>query len=62
MHDIKIHIDFNWAIMIAIILSVLKLVKLINWSWLWVFSPIWILAIVTVVMLVIFKIINHKGK
>ena len=28
--------------LLTIVLIVLKLTNLINWSWLWVFSPIWI--------------------
>lgn len=32
---------------------VLKLCKVINWSWCWVFSPLWIIALVFVVALIV---------
>lgn len=32
---------------------VLKLCKVINWSWWWVFSPLWITALVFVVALIV---------
>jgi len=38
----KIDIRFNLGIILGIIFIVLKLVGIINWSWLWVLSPIWI--------------------
>lgn len=38
----KIDIKFNLGIILGIIFIVLKLVGIINWSWLWVLSPIWI--------------------
>jgi hypothetical protein len=37
-------------VLIAIFFTVLKLTKLITWSWLWVLCPLWIpLAVVIVV-------------
>ena len=33
-------LSFEGTLLITFI--VLKLIKVINWSWLWVFSPIWI--------------------
>ena len=38
---------------------VLKLTKIINWSWLWVLAPIWIPIIITI-MIVIITIIIAK--
>ncbi|MBP1552464.1 MAG: hypothetical protein J6J58_06940 [Oscillospiraceae bacterium] len=29
---------------------ILKLTKIISWSWLWVFSPIWITMIIAIVV------------
>ena len=34
--------DVSLATVLLIIFVVLKLTGLINWSWLWVLSPIWI--------------------
>lgn len=53
------------AIGLSAIFSVLKLTNVINWSWWWVLSPLWILAIlglaaftIGMVILVIGIIIN----
>lgn len=60
-----VHININVGIgfvgFLTIVFLVLKLAKVIAWSWLWVFSPIWIsisLGILSfIVSLIIFKII-----
>lgn len=44
-------IGFGGALFIAFF--VLKLCKVINWSWLWVFAPLWIPAAIVVFVLVI---------
>lgn len=41
-------IGFSGALTIAFI--VLKLLKVINWSWIWVLSPIWISAGLTILI------------
>lgn len=54
-------IGFTSLLTIAFI--VLKLCNVINWSWWWVLSPIWIsiaFAIVIVVGLVIYELIMEK--
>ena len=47
---------------LTIVFIVLKLCKVINWSWVWVLSPIWISMIITIVIIlmafVVFKILN----
>ena len=45
-------IGFTGLLTIAFI--VLKLCKMIEWSWLWVLSPLWISAILAIILLVIF--------
>ena len=49
---------------LQIVFIVLKLCNVISWSWLWVFSPIWITIIIAVVVfgsiLVAGKIIKGK--
>ena len=48
----KINISLTTALFITFL--VLKLTGVIDWSWLWVFSPIWIpIAFVIVVMFVL---------
>ena len=47
----KVSLNFGEVLLVAFI--VLKLCGVINWSWWWVFSPVWIpLAIVAVILLI----------
>lgn len=49
--------------LLTIVFIVLKLTNVINWSWWWVLSPIWIdivLAIIIIVGLVIYEVIMEK--
>lgn len=48
-------IGFMGALQIAFI--VLKLVKVISWSWIWVLSPTWIPLSITIICLLIVWII-----
>jgi hypothetical protein len=43
-YSITINLGGMWviALLTFIVFLILKLVKLITWSWVWVFSPIWI--------------------
>lgn len=47
---------------LTIVFIVLKLVGVINWSWLWVLCPLWINILLTVIMLVIIAIIDDKAR
>ena len=48
---------------LTIVFIVLKLLGKINWSWVWVLSPIWIsAALVTVILVIFFIIIFIKNK
>ena len=42
--------------LLTIVFIVLKLTKVIDWSWWWVVSPLWIPVAITLVRLVIFAI------
>lgn len=42
---------------LQIVFIVLKLCKVINWSWWWVLSPIWITTIIVIVFTVVRAII-----
>ena len=56
-------ISFTGALTILFI--ALKLCHIINWSWWWVLSPIWIsllIAIFIIAILVIFVLIKELGK
>lgn len=45
--------------LLTIAFIVLKLLKVINWSWLWVLAPIWI-PIIIIIMIVIITFIIAK--
>lgn len=48
---------------LTIVFIVLKLVGVINWSWLWVLCPLWIDILLTVIVLVvIIAIIDNKTR
>ena len=46
---------------LTIVFIVLKLTNVIDWSWLWVLSPLWIYAILTIILIVILSIIEVVG-
>lgn len=47
--------------LLTLIFITLKLLKVIEWSWLWVLSPIWIsVALAVVILLIAFIIILIK--
>jgi len=39
--------------LLAIVFIVLKLLGIIQWSWVWVLSPIWIPLIIVIILLII---------
>lgn len=45
---------------LTIVFVVLKLVGVINWSWVWVLSPIWIDVLLLLVCLGIISICNNR--
>ena len=45
---------------LTIVFIVLKLVGVINWSWLWVLCPLWIDILLTIIVLVIITIIDKE--
>ena len=53
--------NINVFELITIIFIVLKLCKLIKWSWLWVLSPLWIYAIICF-LIILFKETYKNGK
>lgn len=57
----KIDVRFNLGIILGIIFIVLKLVGIINWSWLWVLSPIWISFVLFVFVFFIAMIWFNRG-
>ena len=47
---------------LQIVFIVLKLCKVINWSWWWVLSPIWITTIIALVFTVVKAIILKEKR
>lgn len=47
---------------LQVVFIVLKLIHVIDWSWLWVLAPTWISLAFVVVMLIIFFIIKKIVK
>ncbi len=40
--------------LLTIAFIVLKLLKVISWSWLWVLSPLWIAALLIIILIIIY--------
>lgn len=47
---------------LLIVFIVLKLCKVITWSWWWVLSPFWIPLILVIIYVIIMAIITHRRK
>ena len=45
---------------LTIVFVVLKLVGVINWSWLWVLCPLWIDILLTVIVLVVLAVLGDR--
>lgn len=41
---------------LLVVFIILKLCKVINWSWFWVLSPLWISLIIYIIIVIIAKI------
>lgn len=50
----------GFSSLLTIVFIVLKLCGVINWSWIWVFSPIWISAALCVAIFVFIVMIFKK--
>lgn len=48
--------------LLTIAFIVLKLCKVISWSWIWVFAPLWIPAIPIIVALLVLTIVVMMNK
>lgn len=57
MEEINFELDTNIIIAMTIIFIALRLTHMINWSWIWVFSPIWLPVILAILAVLINKLI-----
>lgn len=62
MNDSKRNSGLGLCGVLTIVFVVLKLVGVIDWSWLWVLSPLWINAGIIIILTVIVIIIDSKSK
>lgn len=58
----SIKIDFSFGVILSAIFIVLKVVGVIDWSWIWLLSPIWIEGIIVLLLLLIYFIIRKLHK
>lgn len=55
MKNNKNNVTTGFCDVLAIVFIVLKLVKVIDWSWLWVLAPIWIPLVLIILIRIFFK-------
>ena len=56
----RISITFNLVPTLTIVFLILKLCKVIDWSWWWVLSPSWIPAVLMLILLILKELSNAK--
>ena len=56
-NNVNVSSGIGFMGVLQIVFIVLKLVKVINWSWIWVLSPTWVPFSITVICLLIVWII-----
>lgn len=52
----EIKLDFSLSFVLTIVFFVLKMLNVIDWAWIWILSPIWISLILTIIIVIIWKI------
>lgn len=56
-NNVNVSSEIGFIEALQIVFIVLKLVKVINWNWVWVLSPTWIPLLITIICLLIVRII-----
>lgn len=59
-HDTTVNGGVGFTGLLTIVFIVLKLLGFITWSWVWVLSPIWIEAIIVVLLLTVLIILDRR--
>lgn len=55
--------EFNFITALQLVFIILKLCKVITWSWLWVLSPLWIyILIILIVYIILFIKVKMRHK
>ena len=52
-------LNISWGMVLFIVFLILKLTHVIDWSWWWVTSPLWIGAALVLIGIPIFMFIYH---
>ena len=58
MEEVKFELDTNIVLALLVVFILLKITKLVAWSWLWILSPLWIPIVFALLIIVINKIIS----
>jgi hypothetical protein len=45
---------FGWTQLLTVLFIALKLTKVIDWSWVWILSPLWIAFLLWLIFIVVF--------
>lgn len=62
MNKNSVSTGIGFSGLLTIVFIVLKLIGIINWSWLWVLSPLWIeAALVITIILILFVYYFRKN-
>ena len=59
-HSTTVNGGIGFAGLLTIAFIVLKLLGIITWSWVWVLSPIWIDAILIIILLAVVIIMDRR--
>ena len=60
--DVKYTGGIGFCGLLTIVFIVLKLLGVINWSWVWVFAPLWIELIIAMIIILVAVVIMQKIK
>lgn len=62
-NNTTVNSGISFSGLLTIVFITLKLLGVINWSWLWVLSPLWIsVALAVVILLITFIVILIKSR
>ena len=62
MNDIKINVNLSFLNIILLVNIILKLVKIINWSWIIILWPLWTEIVLIIIILLILWVIDKYFK
>ena len=58
MEEIKFELDTNLVIALLVVFIILKVAKIVAWSWWWIFAPLWVPIVFAFLVIVINKIVT----